>query len=39
LLGIAGVVVVLYCALMLTMGHGFELLSLAKTVIQTIAVW
>jgi hypothetical protein len=30
---------VVYLALMLTMDHGFELLSLAKTVIEAIAVW
>jgi hypothetical protein len=39
LLGISGVVAVVYLALMLTMGHGFELLSRTKTVLEAIAVW
>jgi hypothetical protein len=39
LLGIGGVVAVVYFALILTLGHGFGLLSLARTVIEAIAVW
>jgi hypothetical protein len=39
LLGIGGAVIVVYAALMLTTDHGFELLTLAKSVIEAISVW